>query len=439
MRREASLPPQTRKRLKIVYGLWSAVLIVITFAGLLRLAGEVGKPFGGFTWAYAEASPHVFVGVWPWRSWTGYQAGILPVDRILSVDGKPPPANFGQFYEEGLGRTITYVVERDGRRLSISIPVISFTWMMLLESYGLTSLIGFIHLLAGFILLRREREEAFVVVSFTLLGLAMPFLSNSLHGGFRSLYYDLRLTLILYIPSYPLVGSSLLYFSLVFPRRLAVLQRRPAILWWVYLMGLLVGLTYFASLGSSGQRVQLWAIVLYIGYALIGSLATIIRGLYAYVLPPGTMDSSARARVGIMAVAWLIGVVLYSVVGVVPYLLGGPTFLLVEIALPAVGIFPLALVYAVRYTEHIGQRRTTVTIDLPEQVWQKAQSLAKPLTRREMEVLTLYAEGMTDEEIDKNLFIAGSTVRSHGINLRRKLRVKNRTEAVAEARKHGLL
>ena len=243
----------------------------------------------------------------------------------------------------------------------------------------------------------------------------------------------------LYIPSYPLVGSSLLHFSLVFPRRLAVLESRPAILWWVYLMGLVVAVTYFVSLGSSGQRVQLWAMVLYIGYALIGSLATIIRGLHAYVVPPITIDSCVRASVALMAACWLIGIVVYRVVCVVPYLFGGATFLLVEIALPAVGIFPLALVYAVRYTEHIGQRRTTVTIELPEGMWQAARSLAWPLTRRQAEVLQLLDRGMSNEEIAETLWVTTDTVSKHVTGINKKLGTKSRGEAVARARRMGLL
>jgi DNA-binding NarL/FixJ family response regulator len=53
------------------------------------------------------------------------------------------------------------------------------------------------------------------------------------------------------------------------------------------------------------------------------------------------------------------------------------------------------------------------------------------LSRRELEVLTLIAEGATNGEIGERLWIAESTVQSHVKQILRKLGVRNRTEAAA--------
>jgi LuxR family maltose regulon positive regulatory protein len=68
-----------------------------------------------------------------------------------------------------------------------------------------------------------------------------------------------------------------------------------------------------------------------------------------------------------------------------------------------------------------------------------AQSLAEPLSPREVEVLRLIADGSSNREIAEELFIATTTVKKHVSNILGKLGVTNRTRAVARARELGLL
>ncbi|MEO8329975.1 MAG: response regulator transcription factor, partial [Candidatus Nanopelagicales bacterium] len=63
----------------------------------------------------------------------------------------------------------------------------------------------------------------------------------------------------------------------------------------------------------------------------------------------------------------------------------------------------------------------------------------EPLTRREEEVLALVAEGRSNREIGKQLFISAKTVSVHVSNILAKLGAAGRTEAVALARRRGLL
>jgi LuxR family maltose regulon positive regulatory protein len=65
-------------------------------------------------------------------------------------------------------------------------------------------------------------------------------------------------------------------------------------------------------------------------------------------------------------------------------------------------------------------------------------ALVEPLSDRELEVLRLVAAGLTNREIAKELVIAVSTVKSHTNHIYGKLGVKNRTQAVAQARALGL-
>ena len=68
-----------------------------------------------------------------------------------------------------------------------------------------------------------------------------------------------------------------------------------------------------------------------------------------------------------------------------------------------------------------------------------AQSLIEPLSQRELEVLQLVAQGLSNREISERLFLALITVKGHNRNIFRKLQVRRRTEAVARARELGLL
>jgi two-component system, NarL family, response regulator DegU len=53
----------------------------------------------------------------------------------------------------------------------------------------------------------------------------------------------------------------------------------------------------------------------------------------------------------------------------------------------------------------------------------------KMLTRRELEILKLVAEGLTNEEIGKKIFISEKTVKTHLTNIFDKLKVNNRFKA----------
>lgn len=65
--------------------------------------------------------------------------------------------------------------------------------------------------------------------------------------------------------------------------------------------------------------------------------------------------------------------------------------------------------------------------------------LYEDLSERELEVLRLLAVGMSNKEIAQQLFIGNSTVKTHTLNIYRKLDVNNRTQAVNRARELNML
>ena len=69
----------------------------------------------------------------------------------------------------------------------------------------------------------------------------------------------------------------------------------------------------------------------------------------------------------------------------------------------------------------------------------QTQPLVEPLTERELEVLQLLAQGLSNAEIGRQLFISLPTVKSHTRNIYGKLDVHSREQAVIQARALGIL
>jgi LuxR family maltose regulon positive regulatory protein len=75
----------------------------------------------------------------------------------------------------------------------------------------------------------------------------------------------------------------------------------------------------------------------------------------------------------------------------------------------------------------------------PSKIQTPKSELVEPLSEREIEVLQLIAEGLTNQEVASRLYLAQSTIKVHTRNIYGKLGVNNRTQAVARARALGIL
>lgn len=61
------------------------------------------------------------------------------------------------------------------------------------------------------------------------------------------------------------------------------------------------------------------------------------------------------------------------------------------------------------------------------------------ISSREMDVLKVMAEGLSNGEIANKLFVSESTVKTHISNLFSKLDAKRRTEAIKKAKEYGII
>jgi LuxR family maltose regulon positive regulatory protein len=63
----------------------------------------------------------------------------------------------------------------------------------------------------------------------------------------------------------------------------------------------------------------------------------------------------------------------------------------------------------------------------------------EPLSERELDILNLIAEGLTNQEIATRLYLSLNTVKAHTRNIYGKLNVNSRTQAIARSQAFGLL
>ena len=61
------------------------------------------------------------------------------------------------------------------------------------------------------------------------------------------------------------------------------------------------------------------------------------------------------------------------------------------------------------------------------------------LTKKELEILTLLPEGQSIKELAASLFLTEATIKTHLTSIYKKLGAANRTQAIAKAKKSGLL
>lgn len=75
----------------------------------------------------------------------------------------------------------------------------------------------------------------------------------------------------------------------------------------------------------------------------------------------------------------------------------------------------------------------------PEKKPTARSEMLDPLSERELEILKLLAQGMSNREIAETLFITEGTAKNHISNILSKLGVRDRTQAVLRAQEIGLV
>lgn len=88
-------------------------------------------------------------------------------------------------------------------------------------------------------------------------------------------------------------------------------------------------------------------------------------------------------------------------------------------------------------TAAAGQSALAPTI--AHRLMDRMRAPATALSGREIEVLGLVADGLSNQEVSKRLFLSQATVKSHLVHIYDKLGAESRTSAVAAAKARGLI
>ncbi len=120
---------------------------------------------------------------------------------------------------------------------------------------------------------------------------------------------------------------------------------------------------------------------------------------------------------------------------------GGFIRIFIDEGLPMARLLSEALVHGIKpdYTGKLLAVFKTLKNKEDKSYPLSSQPLIEPLSQRELEVLRLIAQGLSNNEICERLFLALSSVKGHNRNIFGKLQVQNRIEAAARARELGLL
>lgn len=99
----------------------------------------------------------------------------------------------------------------------------------------------------------------------------------------------------------------------------------------------------------------------------------------------------------------------------------------------------LGSLMAVAQTQSVLPREAAQALAGMRSKEQDAKLLARQLTAREREILTLLSQGVAGPKLAQQLHLSPNTVRTHIQNICSKLQVHSRLEAVAFAMRHGIV
>ena len=133
-------------------------------------------------------------------------------------------------------------------------------------------------------------------------------------------------------------------------------------------------------------------------------------------------------RFGLLVIVLLVLFQLTQVSQVTPDIPADTIIAITAVVLMALGI----------YLGGNMKKEKVVEVEPPKEIdEQKISQLG--ISQRELEVLQLISQGLSNQEIGERLFISESTIKTHVSNLFVKLDVKRRTQAVTRAKEWRII
>ena len=225
--------------LALILILGAAATLVVALLGAWQVARN---PFlGVFT------EPTNIISATGDRNWSGYSAGLDFPQRIVELDGLrlDSPTDLSVALSEY--EVLTVVDPDDGERATYSVLLTSLPEDAFLSFFLLPYVLAWIYLAVGAWVLWSQRQgEVGPVFASVCAGTVIVI----------GLIFDLYTTHWLWwvwVAAFPLVGSVLFHFALVFPQRIKALTRASWAMWLGYVPGLALAVIGVLTTADFGQ------------------------------------------------------------------------------------------------------------------------------------------------------------------------------------------
>lgn len=334
----------------IVSVLLGAATTVTMIAYLLLALNWFQLPFIG-----AMLTPSMVVdGALPFEQagWSALDAGMQRQDQIVAIDGQTPDHYLQILAGSESGQMINLEFNRpDDAPCPADVGTVGDCQVRIeLTEFGLVPFVGFFLapyitgvislVVGGIVLWMRPRQTVARLVS------GMAFLLALLAGGL----FDLNTThqlIPVWIMATTLLSAVLVHLAMVFPARLLLLYRQPALIYVPYILaGLLTALFLNLFFDPPSPHYQ---VVSPPFITMIGGLALLVIGLFyhrQHATSAITRDQSNIVLIGMLLTGAPVSLWL---VNVLAHLLGGQTLLPFNAtaATPFAVIAPISFAYAV--------------------------------------------------------------------------------------------
>jgi signal transduction histidine kinase len=329
---QAGQPPVSDSRHLLGLAILLGCVIVISVTCTQRSLEWIGHPFNGFFMARNLVVTPIAL-----RHWSGPQAAIPYRAQLVAIDGQPVTsvtAALAAARRAGPGRVLNYTFARAGKRVTLPIPVMTFTSVDYLTIFGSYLFNGLTFLLMGFLtaFLRPRLAAAQAMLALSLShGMALVIsLADFASFDFRPLY----------AVAHAATPATVLYLAAAFPTEQPWLHRSKLKLL------LLVSTAILAAtdIALYDRNPQAW--VLYVDASFLWLAVALALGIALmwnqYHTAPNLI---AREKIKIVLLGTLVAFAFPAAAIFGGYLMGSE--LPLRLLPAATWVFPAALAYAV--------------------------------------------------------------------------------------------
>lgn len=111
---------------------------------------------------------------------------------------------------------------------------------------------------------------------------------------------------------------------------------------------------------------------------------------------------------------------------------------IVSVLFTALGIWLALKIQKPKVETVIVEKKVVLTIG-PDFILNEEEVRRLNLSKRELEVVRLMADGLSNQEIASKLFVSLNTIKTHSAQIFEKMEVKRRTQAVDMAKRLGII